>query len=309
MATAVSIMAVTRKGSAHEICDDALGVNGCTVWSNGTAAFPPWGFAARELRMRAPVAAVVADGVSGTPGARDAALLTASQASLLHDHRSEAELRARVEAIHDDLVARRDTDGRPLDMGSTLAGVVVGESGELTIFHVGDSRVYYVNGSSFVHTDDDVKALPMSDRVMPFQWLGMPEIDRLDLHVDVLPSVPWRRVLICSDGLVARLGGNERADQTIEDVVLAVDPRTKATRHLPPAMADLFPDGEPSLDDDETAVLLDVFTTPECGSEPVPAVPGSGSRRAVERPRAVSPAPGSVTNERPAKSRWGIFGR
>lgn len=198
------------------------------------------------MELVGPATVVIADGVSGLTDSLRAALLVAESASKLS---TETEIRSRVNSIH-----RRLKSNRESEMGSTVAGVIVRGDGTLILFHVGDSRIYHNEVTSFPHSEDDVSLLPMSNRVALSQWLGMSDADAVNVHTMVLEPARWRRLLLCSDGLVARLG-----DQKIESLVLQTTDRRGTVRNLTAVMPDLVSPVDAPMDDDETAVLIDVF--------------------------------------------------
>lgn len=250
----VLLVGASRRGAEHVMNEDVVGINGCAIWSSTEYTYPPSGSSPPWSALAAPAAIVVADGVSGTADAHTAALMTAALASSWYRIASEADLQDNVSTLHRSLLAFARRKGESNESGSTLAGVIVTEGGWLVVFHVGDSRVYHHEATSLVPTEDDAAPLPMSDGLALSRWLGKHDVDTVPVHVKVLPPTRWRRLLLCTDGLVARLG-----DKQIEQILLQPNGSGgPSVRHLNVVMPDLMPGGaEPGLDD-ETVVLIDV---------------------------------------------------
>jgi serine/threonine protein phosphatase PrpC len=257
----IYVAAASRRGYEHAINEDAIGLNGCAVWSSSNLVFPPPGSQVPYVMLEAPAAIVVADGVSGTTDAHTAALLTAETASGWFRRTDEVGVREGLAALHRELVAFGRRRGESNESGSTVAGLVVRPDGALVLFHVGDSRVYHSEVTSLVHTEDDVAPLPMSDERALARWLGKRDEEMVSPHVRLLPPSPWRRALLCTDGYAARLG-----DQQIERMVLrSQGPGQPSPRPLTSLVPELMaPDSLPGRDD-ETAVLVDVYRAPEIG--------------------------------------------
>jgi protein phosphatase len=170
----------------------------------------------------------VADGMGGHAGGDIASRIavdilderTATDPAALSAEGLEETLRAAHEAILRAARADRDLDG----MGTTMTALRVdAEHGGCAIAHVGDSRAYrwregaleqLTRDQTWVQEQVDAGLLsPAQARHHPFSAmltcaLG---IDEADLEVQVLePDVrPGDTFLLCSDGLIARLGDDD----------------------------------------------------------------------------------------------------
>jgi serine/threonine protein phosphatase PrpC len=89
-------------------------------------------------------------------------------------------------------------------MGSTVAGVVVGET-DVLVFNIGDSRVYAIDDGGITQLSvDDNEAPARGQRRSPVvtQTLGGSfNLGTIDAHISSRPSAAPSRYLLCSDGL------------------------------------------------------------------------------------------------------------
>jgi protein phosphatase len=201
------------------------------------------------------VLALVADGMGGAAAGEEASRLAAEaiQADFLGEQRgsqelavhSEGELSKRmIDAILDAnraVVERAQNDPTRKGMGTTSTLAMI-RGNRLLIAHVGDSRVYYINGRegkieqvtddhSFVQalvasghiTEDQAKLHPMSNVL--YRALGQ----SFDLEVDIYTHYlnDGDALVVCSDGLTRHLSSSD-----IAKIVKSADSPDEATLDL-----------------------------------------------------------------------------
>lgn len=201
------------------------------------------------------VLALVADGMGGAAAGEEASRLAAEaiQADFLGEPRGSEELaissegelsRRMIDAILDAnraVVERAQNDPTRKGMGTTSTLAMI-RGNRLLIAHVGDSRVYYINGRegkieqltddhSFVQalvasghiTEDQAKLHPMSNVL--YRALGQ----SFDLEVDVYTHylTDGDSLVVCSDGLTRHLSPSD-----IARIVKSTDSPDEATLDL-----------------------------------------------------------------------------
>ena len=94
-----------------------------------------------EQRMKPPFAVAVSDGVSGENAGELASAMCLEYVKDIEDYR-KSQLHASLMEIHEKLAeySRNDADSR--NMQTTLCGIAVDENEKVTLFNVGDSRLY-----------------------------------------------------------------------------------------------------------------------------------------------------------------------
>lgn len=198
------VAALTHLGRHRYANEDCIAVGD---WSSQEPVLEPHVF---ELDLDTPCPCLVADGMGGHPAGDVASRIaideliqtlpaafgdvTALRAALLDAN--EAEFHAQ----------RRNPDLR--GMGTTIAGVVVAAT-QAFVLHVGDSRVYRIDGARLVQlTDDDVAqtlvrvlGIELPSRSLVQCLGGFPTGDELDPHVVRETAGPGSYWLVCSDGV------------------------------------------------------------------------------------------------------------
>jgi serine/threonine protein phosphatase PrpC len=176
-----------------------------------------------------PLVCLVADGLGGHAGGDAASRLVAehlsARAAAVTDAAAlEGLLRAVDDALFDAMRERPRLDG----MGSTVAGLHVAPSG-LTVFNVGDSRVYRVEPTGLVQlsTDDtpgpklaDGRTAEYTMAVLTQSLGGWQEPGGIIPHLLSEPAPG--RWLICSDGLTDLLEPAAIAAHVGEDDAAAI---------------------------------------------------------------------------------------
>lgn len=94
-----------------------------------------------EQRMKPPFAVAVSDGVSGENAGELASAMCLEYVKNISDYR-KSQLQNSIMEIHKKLAeySRNDADSR--NMQTTLCGIAVDENEKVTLFNVGDSRLY-----------------------------------------------------------------------------------------------------------------------------------------------------------------------
>lgn len=196
-----------------------------------------WGSASHQGRVRSqnedallagPTVFAVADGMGGHAGGEVASAIAVAELATVDStapdqvtdalHRTNAEIRRRA-AVGDG----------PVGMGSTVAGVVVGDHDAL-VFNLGDSRVYRLRGNALEQLTEDhslVADMVRSGEISAPEARTHPQrnvITRaLGVEPDIEPavSVVEHRVgdtyLIASDGLFNELTDEQMADLLARD--------------------------------------------------------------------------------------------
>jgi PPM family protein phosphatase len=209
----VGVSALSHDGLVRDHNEDSLVVGPWTLCASvsivpATMFFP----------IGSPLVVAVADGLGGHPAGEDASsLVVAHLARVGAAVTTEAELREVLEECNRAVYAEAELDAERIAMGTTVAGLVVGET-DVLVFNVGDSRVYAVEDGGITQLSvDDNEPPARGQRRSPVvtQTLG----GRFDLgtiqpHISSRPSAAPSRYLVCSDGLTDPVD-----EATITDIV------------------------------------------------------------------------------------------
>lgn len=220
-------------------------------------------------------AVVVVDGMGGHAGGRTAAQIVGRRfADAAKDLNTEHRIRHHTHEAARDLHRAATLDGSLTAMGATYAGLSWTEE-TLTLFHVGDSRIYGLFGEVFrrLTTDDRVS---YETNVLSKSVGGTRNLELVEPTVQQLQLSAPTRFVCCSDGL-----SDATPFSTIEQFA----------RQGSPAQAcfDLVRAAWPSADDNISVIVLDALADLETA---VGVIQGSESKseRASRNP-AVSNTP------------------
>ena len=217
-ALALTATAFTHVGAVRARNEDTVAVDD---WLMSQSMDQP---ATLARTVTSPMVCLVADGLGGHTGGDVASRLVAER---LAERAAEATdpaaladlLRAVDQALFSAMRERPALQG----MGSTVAGLHVGPAG-LTIFNVGDSRVYRIEPSGLVQlsTDDtpgpkrdDGRTAAYTTALLTQSLGGWQDPEGLTPHVLSEPAPG--RYLLCSDGLSDRLDPGTIVDHIRED--------------------------------------------------------------------------------------------
>lgn len=206
----LDISVVTHRGRVREYNEDTVGVAGWTFRGEEPAVIHTQATVFTEVTL------LVADGLGGHVGGAEASA-TAVEAFF----RTPGTIPERVSGADSAVHARAEADPRLTGLATTMAGVEVRHDGTITVFHVGDSRVYRsVDGFVALLTDDDAHADGTLTQVLggAHRLRINPHLYEADLSTDTL--------LLCSDGLTAVL------DEDVIAEALALPQRQAAERLL-----------------------------------------------------------------------------
>ncbi|HKE78531.1 MAG TPA: Stp1/IreP family PP2C-type Ser/Thr phosphatase [Solirubrobacteraceae bacterium] len=210
----------------------------------------------------------------------------------------EERLRARVREANERILARAQGDDQLAGMGTTLTAAYVGED-DLTVAHVGDSRLYRLRDGTFERLTDDhslVEELVRQGKLTPEEADEHPQRSIITRALGAEAGVeadsrtwPARAddvYLICSDGLTSMV-----PESRVAEVVANAPSLSSAGRTL----IDLANDAGGR--DNITVVL---FRLEEIGAAPAPAQPTSEHELPTAAPApagavATAPAPASAT--------------
>jgi protein phosphatase len=213
----------------------------------------------------------------------------------------EERLRARVREANERILARAQGDDQLAGMGTTLTAAYVGED-DLTVAHVGDSRLYRLRDGTFERLTDDhslVEELVRQGKLTPEEADEHPQRSIITRALGAEAGVeadsrtwPARAddlYLICSDGLTSMV-----PESRVAEVVANAPSLSSAGRTL----IDLANDAGGR--DNITVVL---FRLEEIGAAAAPAQPTSEHDRptAAHAPAtavATAPAPAPAAVER-----------
>lgn len=203
---------ITNKGN-REHNEDALMIHKAVI-SEGTL----------EEHIPAPFIAAVADGVAGEfAGELASSLCLKLMSSIKYNHKTK--LLNKINDVHEVLVQYGIENGEYLNMQTTLCGVAIDEKERITMFNVGDSRLYRYRNASIRQLSRDQSLVQLlyeegsitreekrnhAQKNIIFPVLGnvhyAPQIDMFSYgekmqYGDVL--------LICSDGLSDYISSND----------------------------------------------------------------------------------------------------
>ncbi|MBK9726360.1 MAG: serine/threonine-protein phosphatase [Actinomycetales bacterium] len=170
---------------------------------------------------------LVADGMGGHAAGDVASSLTLDVLSALDDELVTREgIRNAISRANEAVLAYAAAHPDTRGMGTTVAGVamVADPPGHWVIFHVGDSRVYSLEGSELTQLTIDhseVAELVGAGVITPEEAATHPARNVItravgewpppDADMVLIPSRPGRRLMICSDGLTGEIEDEEIA--------------------------------------------------------------------------------------------------
>lgn len=195
------------------------------------------------LKHAAPSICLVADGMGGHAAGEVASRTVAERLSRrAADATDEVRVARLLHEANDELFGLMQESPVWYGMGTTVAGVAVAPSG-VTVFNVGDSRVYRIEAGGLVQlSTDDTPGPKLPDgRTALYRSSIISQVlggygpdrpgERIVPHVLSEPLVDGARYLICSDGLTDLL------DKTAIEQLLADADQTSAQALFEAAMA------------------------------------------------------------------------
>ena len=187
----LNVAVLTRRGSGRAIHQDRVVVNDTVVDSKQPTTV--------MFTAEPPSLIAVLDGLGGHPVGDIAAALAAEViASGSSQTKTEQDLIALVEKANQFLYQTMFTYPGLRDMGTTIAGVLV-TTDTVTVFHVGDSRVYLHSGADLKQvTEDDWEEAFITQTLGGYPWFHP-----IQVHTT---TIPFRsgRILAATDGLFGR---------------------------------------------------------------------------------------------------------
>lgn len=220
MTLQIDVVVATHRGRVRDHNEDAAGIAGWTLTAEESSIVET------RIEVGSHIDLVVADGLGGHVGG-EVASRTAIGAFFGATGSLDARLAAASEALH----AVGDSDSRMRGLATTIAGAQVLPDGSLTVFNVGDSRVYrLVDGLLGMLTVDDTNQNGNLTQVLggELRTVIEPHFYETDLGDDIL--------LICSDGLITAVDEDRVSD------VLALPLRRTANELLDAALLEGAPD-------------------------------------------------------------------
>ncbi len=191
----LKVAVLTRRGSGRNINQDRVVVNDTVVDSDQPTTV--------MFTVEPPSVIAVLDGLGGHPVGDIAAALAAEViASGSSQTKTEQDLTSLVERANQYLYQAMLVHPGLQDMGTTIAGVLV-TAGTVTVFHVGDSRVY-------VHTGEQLAQVTVDDWEEGYitQTLGgYPWFHPIQVHTTTVPLTSGR-ILAATDGLFGHADSN-----------------------------------------------------------------------------------------------------
>jgi serine/threonine protein phosphatase PrpC len=214
----------------------------------------------------------------------------------------EERLRARVSEANTRILELAQSDDQLAGMGTTLTAAYVGE-GDLTVAHVGDSRLYRLREGGLERLTDDhslVEELVRQGKLTPQEADEHPQRSIITRALGAEPGVeadsrtwPARAddvYLICSDGLTSMI-----PEAQVAQVILAAGSLAVAGRTLIDAANDA------GGRDNITVVL---FRLEEVGDAAAPAPQATAEHAAPAASEALAPpAPSGVARREPRAPR------
>lgn len=193
--TTVRVQAFTDVGLQRARNEDAVSVGGWLCQSHTGVV------TTLQLPVTLPVVCAVADGMGGHAGGHLASSIALSTLAGLTEKWSTAtDIADSLDYINEQ-ICRVGVDPELQGLGTTIAGVCIAAEG-LTVFNVGDSRVYSIDDGFLqqISVDDSVHDAQGRTTNLVTQSLGQPAA--LTPHVAEFPLKPGG-FLICSDGVSA----------------------------------------------------------------------------------------------------------
>ena len=189
----LKVAVLTRRGSGRAINQDRVVVNDTVVDGDQPTTV--------MFTVEPPSVIAVLDGLGGHPVGDIAAALAAEViASGSSQTKTEQDLTSLVERANQYLYQAMLVHPGLQDMGTTIAGVLV-TAGTVTVFHVGDSRVY-------VHTGEQLAQVTVDDWEEGYitQTLGgYPWFHPIQVHTTTMP-LKGGRILAATDGVFGTVG-------------------------------------------------------------------------------------------------------
>lgn len=198
MTIKIDVAAATHRGLVRDHNEDAVGIAGWALQAEMPSVM------SLLLEVDAPTELVVADGLGGHLAGE-----IASRIAVESFFAAEGTLENRIAAADEALHRVGISDPRVFGLATTIAGVQVHPDRRLTVFNVGDSRVYrMVDGLFGMLSEDDKHQDGGVTQVLggELRIVVEPHVFETDLADDIL--------LICSDGLTTALD-----DDTIAEVL------------------------------------------------------------------------------------------
>lgn len=196
----VGVSALSHDGLVRDHNEDSLVVGPWTLCASvslvpATMFFP----------IGSPLVVAVADGLGGHPAGEIASSLVVTHLARVGPAvTDEVELREVLEECNRFVYAEAELDPERIAMGTTIAGLVVGET-DVLIFNIGDSRVYAIedHGITRLSVDDNEPAARGQTRspVVTQTLGGRFDLGAIEPHISSRPSAAPSRYLVCSDGL------------------------------------------------------------------------------------------------------------
>lgn len=160
--------------------------------------------------IQSPLVVAVADGLGGHPAGEYASSLVVGHLARTGTAvTNRAELHELLDECNRMVFAEAQLDPERIAMGTTVAGLVVGET-DVLVFNVGDSRVYAIDDGGITQLsvdDNEPPARGQTRSPVVTQTLGGRfELGTIEPHISARPSVAPSRYLICSDGLTDPVG-------------------------------------------------------------------------------------------------------
>jgi len=206
------VAALTHLGRHRYANEDCIAAGS---WSTQEPALEP---RLLELPLDEPRICLVADGMGGHPAGDVASRLAIERLahSLPAAYGDAAALRHALSDANAAMFEAQDRNPDYHGMGTTIAGLVIGPN-QAFVLHVGDSRVYRIEGERLVPlTEDDtasmivrVLGIEVPSRSLVQCLGGYPGNGPIDPHVRAEPAVAGAYWLVCSDGLHDMLDQSE----------------------------------------------------------------------------------------------------
>ncbi|GAA1967405.1 PP2C family protein-serine/threonine phosphatase [Agromyces allii] len=196
MTIKLDVVVATHRGLVRDHNEDAIGIAGWSIQGETPSIVD------LLLDIDAPKELVIADGLGGHLAGE-----IASRVAVESFFSAEGTLEDRIGAADEALHGVGISDPRSFGLATTIAGVQVHPDRRMTVFNVGDSRVYrLVDGLFGMLSEDDRHQDGGVTQVLggELRMVVEPHIFETDLADDIL--------LICSDGLTTVLDDDAIAE-------------------------------------------------------------------------------------------------